>query len=178
MKKKTRKGKNDDINKRALKIILNDIIKLPDTKLTHDDIITQLLNNNIIKNKSELSHKIIRQMTQIIFKHHADMYKTQVQKYKIGQYQYHLTANSIVWWEESQTFTSDERNIEFKSDLKTENITIDVIKDVVEKFYATLDYPDFIQLNFHKIITLNNANDIKDIRLFNFGDNKNIITNT
>ena len=138
----------------------------------------QLLNNNIIKNKSELSHKILRQMTQIIFRHNADIYKTQVQMYKIGKYQYNLTANSIVWWEDYQRFSSDERNIEFKSDLKTENITIDVIKDVVEKFYATLDYPDFIQLNFHKIITLNNANDIKDIRLFNFGDNKNIITNT
>ena len=41
-------------------------------------------------------------MTQIIFRHNADVYKTQVKKYKIGQYQYHLTANSIVWWEESQ----------------------------------------------------------------------------
>ena len=73
----------------------------------------QLLNNNIIKNKSELSHKILRQMTQIIFRHNADIYKTQVQMYKIGKYQYNLTANSIVWWEDSQQITSDERNIEF-----------------------------------------------------------------
>ena len=111
-------------------------------------------------------------MIQIIFRHNADWYKTQVQMYKIGQYEYHLTATSIVWWEDEQRFSSDERNIEFKSDLKTEDITIAVITDVVEKYYAELDYPDFIQLNFHKIITLNNANDIKDIRLFNFGDKK------
>ena len=111
-------------------------------------------------------------MTQIISRHNGNVYKKEIDKYKIGKFKYNLTAKSVVWWETYKKYTSDERNIEFKSDLKTDDITIDIIKDIVEKFYATLDYPDFIELIFHKLMILNDGKDIKDIQLYNFGDNK------
>ena len=82
-----RRCKNDpnDINGNVLKFLLNDI-KLPDDKTIIDSyIIIQLLNNNIIKNKSELSHNILRKMKQIIFRHNANIYINEIQKYKIGE---------------------------------------------------------------------------------------------
>ena len=115
-------------------------------------------------------------MAKLISTHNNNWYKTQVDKYKIGKYQYHLTASSVVYSEEMNKYT-DTRHIEFKSDFKKEDITIDIIIDGVEKFYAELDYPDFVELNFHNIISLFDAVDVKDVKLFNFGDNKNITMN-
>ena len=75
-----RKCKNDpnDVNGKALEFLLNDI-KLPNDKQIIDSyIIIQLLNNNIIKNKSELSHIFLRKMKQVIFRHNANIYINEI----------------------------------------------------------------------------------------------------
>ena len=87
-----------------------------------------------------------------------------------------MTVNSLVWWESEQTNKQDKRDINFKSDLDKNEITQEMILDITEKFYATLDYPDFIEiLNKAKIIKLNDSTNIKDINLYNFGTNKRYI---
>ena len=46
----------------------------------------------------------------------------------------------------------------------TENqITEDIIYDITEKYYATLDYPDFIEIIRSKVIKLNDGTDINKI---------------
>ena len=65
-KRRYRKSKNDpsDINGKALAFLLNNIVLPHDKKINDSDIIKPLINNNIIKNKSELSHKFLRRMRQ------------------------------------------------------------------------------------------------------------------
>ena len=58
-----------------------------------------------------------------------------------------MTTESIVWDEQQQRIRADKRNIDIKTDLNENEITQDMVLDITRTYYATLNYPDFIELN-------------------------------
>lgn len=177
---KTSKNAPDTTSGKALTYLENIIspklsVQKHETRINEDDIIQQLKDNNIIRNKSELTKQFVQRMRAIIFRHNANIYKKEFDKYKQGKNNYQMTVESIVWDEQKKVITTDKKDIQFKSDLDETQITQEIILDITIKFYATLDYPDFIELNKRKIIKLNGGTNIRDIMLYNFGDNKRYI---
>ena len=63
-----------------------------------------------------------------------------------------MTTESIVWDEQQQRIRADKRNIDIKTDLNENEITQDMVLDITIKYYYTLNYPDFIELNKRKIL--------------------------
>ena len=89
-------------------------------------------------------------MKAFIFRHNAKIYKKEFDKYKQGKNTYQMTTESIVWDEQQQRIRADKRNIDFKTDLNENEITQDMVLDITRNYYATLNYPDFIELNLKK----------------------------
>ena len=181
-KKRNRTSKNapDTTSGKALTYLENSIrprlsVQKDDTRINEDDIVKPLKDKNIIKNKAELTKQFIQRMKAVIFRHNADIYGKEYDKYKQGKNNYQMTVYTIVWDEQAQTIRPETRNINFKSDLNKDEITQEMVLDITEKFYATLDYPDFVELNKRKIVKLNDGTNIKDIKLYNFGNNKRYI---
>ena len=181
-KKRNRASKNspDSTSGKASTFLENDIrpklsVQKHEKRISEDDIIKPLIDNNVIKNKSELTKQFVQRMKAFIFRHNAEIYKKEFDKYKQGKNTYQMTTESIVWDEQQQRIRADKRNIDFKTDLNENEITQDMILDITRNYYATLNYPDFIELNKRKIIKLNGGANIRDIQLYNFGDNKRYI---
>ena len=56
-------------------------------------------------------------MMAAIFRHNANIYQKEFDKYKQGKYNYQMTVYSIVWDEQKQIITTHKRDINFKTDL-------------------------------------------------------------
>ena len=89
-------------------------------------------------------------MKAVIVRHNAEIYKKEFDKYKQGKNTYQMTTESIVWDEQQQRIRTDKRNIDIKTDLNENEITQDMVLDITIKYYYTLNYPDFIELNKRK----------------------------
>ena len=119
-KKRNRTSKNapDTTSGKALtyldKIIRPRIsVQKHDTRINEDDIIKPLKDKGIIKNKAELTKQFIQRMKAVIFRHNADIYGKEFEKYRQGKNEYQMTVNSIVWWETSQQISQHTVNIKF-----------------------------------------------------------------
>ena len=91
-------------------------------------------------------------MNAVIFRHNVEKYKKEFLKYKQGKNTYQMTTESIVWDEQQQRIRTDKRFIDIKTDLNENEITQDMDLDITRNYYATLIYPDFIELNKRKIL--------------------------
>jgi len=181
-KKRNRTSRNapDTTSGKALTYLENHIrpklsVHKHGNKINEDDIIKPLTDNNIVKNKAELTKQFIQRMKAVIFRHNAEIYKKEFNKYQQGKNTYQMTVESIVWDEQQQRIRTDTQNIDFKSDLDKDEITQDMVLDITFNYYATKDYPDFIELNKRKVIKLNGGTNIRDIKLYNFGENKRYV---
>ena len=48
--------------------------KKHEQRISEDDIIKPLIDNNVIKNKSELTKQFVQRMKAVIFRHNAEIY--------------------------------------------------------------------------------------------------------
>ena len=60
--------------------------------------------------------------------------------------EYQTFVFTLIGDENTQTMRLDTRDIHFKSDLGKSEITQDMILEITETIYATLCYPDFVEL--------------------------------
>ena len=81
-KKRTRASKNapDSTSGKALTFLENNIrprlsVQKHEKQINEDDIIKPLIDNNVIKNKSELTKQFVQRMNAVIFRHNAEIYK-------------------------------------------------------------------------------------------------------
>ena len=85
-------------------------------------------------------------MKAIISRHNASFTKQNIDKFRKGENAYTVTFRAIVWNEQVENEYVDEVSIAFYSNMTYEQITKEVIIEIIEMYYADRDYPDFIRL--------------------------------
>jgi len=89
-----------------------------------------------------------------------------IDKYRHGKHKYSLSFSALVWNEQQEREYVDERSIIFFSNLTQDQITEEIINEIVELYYADRDYPDFIRLIKSVLKLITHDSDIKDMELF------------
>ena len=78
---------------------------------------------------------------------------------------YNVAFSAVVWNEQEQKEYREDKSIMFKSNLTAEQITKEIIEEIVEMYYAERDYPDSIRLVNYKFEDITDNNDITEMNL-------------
>ena len=131
-------------------------------RLSREEILEDLKNSNkTVRMDRQLSDAI----KAIIGRHNAGYTKLRSEKFRKGNRLYNVVFSAVVWNEQEQKEYREDRSIMFKSDLKSEEITKEIIEDIVEGYYAERDYPDFIRLVDYKFEDITDDKSITEMNL-------------
>ena len=78
---------------------------------------------------------------------------------------YSLTFKAVVWNEQLEHEYVDDVTIGFYSDLTYEQMTKEIIEEIVEIYYADRDYPDFIRLLDYVLTLIAKDKNILEMKL-------------
>ena len=150
---------------RALKH-LREVIRFDDKhfnkQITREDILEELRKSGHNPIKSKQLEDAIK---AIIGRHNAGFTKKNLEKYRNGKNKYSLSFSALVWNEQEERQYVDERSIIFFSNLIQDQITEEIIEEIVEMYYADRDYPDFIKLIKWVLKLITHDSDIEDMEL-------------
>ena len=131
-------------------------------KISRDDILSDLRESG---NLTRISKPLEDAIKAIIGRHNAAFTKKDIEKYRKGKNKYSLSFRAVVWNEQQEREYVDDRYIAFFSNLTYEQITDEIVKEIVEMYYADRDYPDFIRLLNWVVKNVTHDKDIKNMTL-------------
>jgi hypothetical protein len=129
---------------RHLRTVIRFDPKILNKPLSREEILEDLKNSNKSGEDGQTTERC----------HQGDHWTTRCQLYEaqgckvsVRAIAYDVVFSAVVWNEQEQREYREDQSIMFKSDLKAEEITKEIIEDIVEMYYADRDYPDFIRLS-------------------------------
>ena len=147
---------------RHLRTVIRFDPKYYNKPLSREEILEGLKNSNkTVRMDRQLSDAI----KAIIGRHTAGFTRMRAAKYRQGDRLYNVDFSAVVWHEQEQKEYREDKSIMFKSNLTAEQITKEIIEEIVEMYYAERDYPDFIRLVNYKFEDITDNNDITEMNL-------------
>ena len=109
--------------------------------------------------------KLKNAINSTVTRHNADFTKETLEKFRKGKHMYNLSFTALVYHQQQEREYQQSVTIQFLSDLKKGQITKEMIEEIVEAYYAKLDYPDLIELLTYLLQELDQNKKVENMNL-------------
>ena len=111
------------------------------------------------------TRKLKNAINSTVTRHNADFTKETLEKFRKGKHMYNLSFTALVYHQQQEREYQQSVTIQFLSDLKKGQITKEMIEEIVEAYYAKLDYPDLIELLTYLLQELDQSKNVENMNL-------------